>query len=439
MTRVLSLILGGGRGTRLFPLTKSRSKPAMPLAGRYRLIDIPISNCINSGLNHIYILTQFLSASLHRHINNTYKFDMFDRGFCEILAAQQTYENNDWYQGTADAIRHNLRYVYDNEYDQVLILSGDQLYRMDYRKMLKTHCESKADVTIAVLPVDKSSISGLGLVRVGDDGRISGFLEKPKTEELAAPFRTPPAWLERQRIPVKGREYVANMGIYAFNRLFLDRVLNTPLASGKLPTDFGKDIFPNIVADHRVHAHVFDGFWEDLGTIRSYLEVSLSLCDDEPPFEFHSADGIVYTRVRNLPPSRISDAKLEKVRLAEGCLIHPGAVVKRSIVGVRSRVGRRTRVENSVLIGCDLIESEADRARNAAEGKINLGIGDDSVIKDAIIDKDCRIGKRVHIENDRGIDFQHADEDKNAMYYIRDGIVVVPRGATIPDGTRIPS
>lgn len=409
----------------------------MPLAGRYRLIDIPISNCINSGLNHIYVLTQFLSASLHRHISNTYKFDMFDRGFCEILAAQQTYENNDWYQGTADAIRHNMRYVSD-EYSEVLILSGDQLYRMDYREILTTHRESGADVTIAVLPVAKESISGFGIVRVSDEGRIAGFLEKPKTEEAAAPFRAPPEWLAKQKVDVAGREYVANMGIYVFNRKFLDQVLSTPLPNGKLPTDFGKEIFPNIYQKYHVHAHIFDGFWEDLGTIRAYLEVSLALCEDNPPFEFHSPRGIIYTRVRNLPPSRISSAKLNKVRLADGCVVQPDVELTRTLVGVRSRLCRGARLIDTVFIGADTIESDADRARNAREGRVNLGVGEGSFIKGAIIDKDCRIGKNVHIESDPSITFQHADDDKDAMYYIRDGIIVVPRGTTIPDGTRLP-
>jgi glucose-1-phosphate adenylyltransferase len=438
MNHVLSLILGGGRGTRLFPLTKSRSKPAMPLAGRYRLIDIPISNCINSGLNHIYVLTQFLSASLHRHISNTYKFDMFDRGFCEILAAQQTYENNDWYQGTADAIRQNMRYITD-DYDEVLILSGDQLYRMDYRELLETHRRSGADVTISVLPVEKSAISGFGIVRVGDDGRILGFLEKPKSEIEAEPFRAPPEWLMRQNINAQGRDYVANMGIYVFNRPFLEYVLTAPLKDGKPPTDFGKDIFPNIYHKHHVYAHIFDDFWEDLGTIRAYWEVSLALCDDQPRFEFHSPRGVIYTRVRNLPPSRISNAQLEKVRMAEGCVVQADAVIRRSIIGVRSRICRGVHIEQTVLTGADRIESDADREENARRGRINLGIGEGTMIRGAIIDKDCRIGKNVRIENDRGINFLHEDTNKNAMYYIRDGIIVIPRGTTIPDGTRIPS
>jgi glucose-1-phosphate adenylyltransferase len=438
MNRVLSLILGGGRGTRLFPLTKSRSKPAMPLAGRYRLIDIPISNCINSRLNNIYVLTQFLSTSLHRHISNTYKFDMFDRGFCEILAAQQTYENADWYQGTADAIRQNMRYIYD-DYDEVLILSGDQLYRMDYGKILKTHRNAGADVTVAVLPVDKSSISGFGIVQVGDDGRIAGFIEKPKTEAAAAPYRAPADWLKRQKVDVHGREYVANMGIYVFKRPFLEHVLTAPLANGKPPTDFGKDIFPNIFAKHHVHAHVFDGFWEDLGTIRSYWEVSLQLCEDQPKFEFHNPEGIIYTRVRNLPPSRVSAARLDKVRMAEGCVVQPGVEISRSIIGVRSRIGRGTKIIDTVLIGADKIECDSTRAENARTGKVDLGVGEGSYVKGAIIDKDCRVGRNVHIENAAKVDFENEESEKNALYYIRDGIIVIPRGSSIPDGMRIPA
>src|SRR3954469_22881363 len=259
--KVLSLILGGGRGTRLHPLTKHRSKPAVPVAGKYRLIDIPISNCINSGLNRIYVLTQFLSVSLHQHIGNTYKFDMFDRGFVEILAAQQTNEAADWYQGTADAIRQNLNYIKE-DYDDVLILSGDQLYRMNYQHLLATHRDSDADVTVSMLPVGKDAISGLGIVRVTEEGRVAGFLEKPQTEKEALPYRLPAGLLQHFGIDAGGREYLANMGIYVFKRDFLVKILTTPMAGGKLPTDFGKDIFPDIFQKHRVQAHVFDGFWE---------------------------------------------------------------------------------------------------------------------------------------------------------------------------------
>ncbi|MFL5339669.1 MAG: glucose-1-phosphate adenylyltransferase [Gemmataceae bacterium] len=430
---VLSLILGGGRGARLFPLTKSRSKPAMPVAGRYRLIDIPISNCINSGFNRIYVLTQFLSVSLHTHIGNTYKFDMFDRGFVEILAAQQTNETADWYQGTADAIRQNLGYIRDH-YDDVLILSGDQLYRMNYKDLLTTHRDRDADVTIAMLPVARDAVEGLGIVRVKPDGRVDGFVEKPKTDAEAAPCKLPAGLLQHFGIDANGREYLANMGIYVFKRDFLMNMLTTPTASGKLPTDFGKDIFPNVYKTHNVQAHVFDGFWEDLGTIKSYHQVNLDLTDDNPPFEFHHKDGIIYTRVRNLPPCLISSATLDRVRLAEGCVIQAGAVIMRSVVGVRCRIGKNTQITESVLIGADSLESDERRAQNARQGAVDLGIGDGAVITGAIVDKDCRIGRNVVIDNASNI-----QNEDHALYHIRDGIVVIPRGMTIPHGTHIPA
>jgi glucose-1-phosphate adenylyltransferase len=435
----LCMILGGGRGTRLFPLTKMRSKPAMPVAGMYRLIDIPISNCINSGLNNIYVVTQFLSVSLHKHIGNTYKFDMFDRGFVEILAAQQTNEHSNWYQGTADAVRRNLNYIKDH-HAEVLILSGDQLYRMNYQHLLDTHRSSKADVTIAVLPVAKAAIEGLGLVRVDETGRVAGFVEKPKRDADSDPFRLPAGWLQHHGIDGHGREYLANMGIYVFNREFLEKVLVTPLKGTEPPTDFGKDIFPHICQTNHIHAHVFDGFWEDLGTIKAYHEVSLSLTDDDPPFEFHHKDGIVYTRVRNLPPSRVSDATLKHVRLADGCVIQRGAHIEHSVVGVRARVCENAKIVNAVLCGADSIESDEQRADNARRGMIDLGIGVGSMIIGAIVDKDCRIGRNVHVENAAGV--QNADHQNprgDALWHIRDGIVVIPRGTTIPHGLRIPS
>jgi len=429
MRDVLSLILGGGRGTRLFPLTMLRSKPAMPLAGRYRLIDVPISNCINSGFNRIYVLTQFLSVSLHQHISNTYKFDMFDRGFVEILAAQQTNERMDWYQGTADAIRQNLRYITD-DFSDVLILSGDQLYRMDYGELLRTHRETEAVATMAVLPITRNQAEGLGIARVDESGRIRGFYEKPKADVDLSSFKIPPGWLQHQGVPENGREYLANMGIYLFRRDVLVTLLERTLAGA---TDFGKDIFPRIVDSHLLQAHLFDGFWEDLGTIRSYHEVSLALTNDDPPFEFFSPKASVYTRVRNLPPSRISGAVLEKVRVAEGCVIQDGAQIRRSIVGLRSRICRGVHMSDTVLIGADRIESDAERAKNRIDNKLNLGIGEESMIRGAIIDKDARIGKRVVIDNKDGIEKQD-----HKLYYIRDGIVCIPRGASIPDGTQIP-
>jgi glucose-1-phosphate adenylyltransferase len=431
MRSVLSIILGGGRGTRLFPLTQSRSKPAMPVAGKYRLIDIPISNCINSGFNQIYVLTQFLSVSLHQHIGNTYKFDMFDRGFVEILAAQQTNERTDWYQGTADAVRQNLRYVKRDNYTDVVILSGDQLYRMDYRDLLATHHTTEADVTMAVLPITRSQAEGLGVVQVNAAGHIQGFVEKPKPDVDLSALETPAKWLADHQVQANGRKFLANMGIYIFQQEALVKLLEEEMPSAP---DFGKDIFPKIVNKYHLQAHLFDGFWEDLGTIKSYHHVSLELTEDRPPFEFHVPFSTIYTRMRNLPPSRIGAARLDRVRIADGCVVQDGTTIQHSVVGNRGRVGRNVTLIDTVFIGADLIESDAERAENARMGRPDLGIGSGSVVKGAILDKDCRIGKNVRIENVKNI----STEDQPETYYIRDGIICVPRGAEIPDNTVIP-
>ncbi len=428
MDSVLSLILGGGRGTRLYPLTMLRSKPAVPIAGKYRLIDIPISNCINSGLNRVYVLTQFLSVSLHRHIANTYKFDPFSRGFVEILAAQQTNERSDWYQGTADAVRQNIRYVHEDPCTEVLILSGDQIYRMDFKKLVGAHRDTGADVTIAVLPVTAEQCEGFGIVRLNDGGRVVGFVEKPKTADQLAPVRTPADWIDRRGIPSKGREYLASMGIYLFNREALFNLLNAP----PLATDFGKEIFPRSIQTHRVQAHLFDGYWEDVGTIKAYHESSLALADDDPPFDFHSPDGVIYTRMRYLPASRISGAHLERCLVSDGCVIEPGTRITHSVVGVRTRVGRNATIRDTVIIGADRVETDEERAENQRRGVPNFTVGDGSVIEHAILDKDCRIGANVHIVSKQG----QADVE-GPNYVIRDGIVVIPKGAVVMDRTVI--
>jgi len=430
MRTVLSIILGGGRGTRLFPLTKARSKPAVPVAGKYRLIDIPISNCINSGLNKIYVLTQFLSVSLHRHISNTYKFDMFNHGFVEVLAAQQTNETENWYQGTADAVRQNFAYIRRESPDEVLILSGDQLYRMDFREMVRTHRESKADITIAAIPVPERDTTGFGLMSMTDNGRVTGFVEKPKTAAERAPYYTDAAWIERRGIPCNGRNYLANMGIYLFNTDVLIETLTTkPLA-----TDFGKEVFPRYYKTKHVQAHLFDGYWEDLGTIRSYHESSLALASSKPPFDFSAKEGVIYTRMRNLPASRMIDCSLKESIVSDGCVIEAGTTVERCLIGVRSRIGKDCIVRDSVITGSDDFESEADRARNDGAGRPSLNIGDHCVIEKAILDKDCRIGRGVRILNK---DRVQEGDGPNGMYHIRDGIVCIPRGAIIPDGTVI--
>lgn len=428
MQNVLALILGGGRGTRLYPLTMLRSKPAVPVAGKYRLIDIPISNCLNSDINRIFVLTQFLSVSLHRHIAHCYKFDAFSRGFVEILAAQQTNEAADWYQGTADAVRRNVRYVQEDGAKEILILSGDQLYRMDFQKLLRTHRDSKADVTIAVLPVPADQTPGLGIVRLDDTGRVIGFLEKPKTAAQRDPLRVPSAWLRQQGIEPRGREFLASMGIYLFNREVLFRLLQSQPTS----TDFGKEIFPSSIKTHRVQAHLFDGYWEDLGTIQSYHEAHMALASENPPFDFHSPEGVIFTRMRFLPASRVLAATLDQCLISDGCVIQPGARLRRCVIGVRSRIGRDVVLEESVITGADRFETEAEQEANRVRDIPNFTVGDGSVIRRAILDKDCRIGRNVQIINKREV-----REEEGTNYVIRDGIVVIPKGMMIPDDTVI--
>src|SRR5947207_1515460 len=382
MESVLSLILGGGRGSRLYPLTKLRSKPAVPVASKYRLIDIPISNCINSGFNRIYVLTQFLSVSLHRHIANTYKFDNFDRGFVEILAAQQTNEAADWYQGTADAVRQNIRYVQEDGASEVLILSGDQLYRMDFRDLQKTHRDNQADVTIAVLPVRQEQTSGFGITQVDQTGRVIGFVEKPKTEEQLQPVRMPVEWVQSRGIEDTSRQYLASMGIYMFNRKTLFELLNQTPRS----TDFGREIFPSSIRTHRVHAHLFDGYWEDLGTIKAYHESNLALASDHPPFDFHSQEGIIYTRMRFLPASRFLGAKLEQSLVSDGCVIQAGTQITNSVIGLRSRIGRNVTFKDTVFIGADRFETDAERAQNQTRSLPDIGLGDGAHLERAILD-----------------------------------------------------
>jgi glucose-1-phosphate adenylyltransferase len=430
MRSVLALILGGGRGTRLYPLTRSRSKPAVPVAGKYRLIDIPISNCINSGLHKIYVLTQFLSVSLHRHIANTYKFDMFSRGFVEVLAAQQTNESADWYQGTADAVRQNIHYIERENPDEVLILSGDQLYRMDYRHLIETHRGHKADVTLSAIPVTEDQTAGFGLLSMDSHSRVTGFVEKPRTADERAPYFTSAEWIERRGIECGGRHYLANMGIY----LFRTDVLYDMLTAKPLATDFGKEVFPRNYKTKRVCAHLFDGYWEDLGTIRSYHEASLALAGPKPPFDFFRAEGVIYTRMRNLPASRFNGAILEQSVVADGCIIGHGTRIERCLIGVRSMIGADCVLRDVVMIGSDQFETETQKEANATAGLPSLNIGEGTIIEKAILDKDCRIGRGVKLVNvERREEFDHP----NGLYHIRDGIICVPRGTKIPDGAII--
>lgn len=425
MRNVVGLVLGGGKGTRLFPLTAQRSKPAVPLAAKYRLIDIPIANCINSDINRIYLLTQFNSVSLHRHIRQTYNFDGFHGGFVEILAAQQTIEGANWYQGTADAVRKNLRYIQQPGIDYVLILSGDQLYRMNYKEMLDTHLESEADVTIGALPVDRQAARGFGLMRLDDDGRVKGFLEKPKTDAEIDTIRTDPAWIDARGIESKGRDCLASMGIYLFNRdVLVDLLTNNNYE------DFGKEVFPMSIRSHKVQVHLFDGYWEDIGTIKSFFECNLELAQPEPPFEFYRPDSPIYTRPRFLPASKFGGATIDTALIADGCLIDQGTTITNSVIGLRCRIGKNVTIKNSIIMGADYFESELASEKNHLEGVPCIGIGDNTVIENAIIDKNCRIGKGVHLSPGGK---QEVDIPSPELY-IRDGILVAPKGAIIPDG-----
>jgi len=420
LRNLITLVLGGGRGTRLYPLTQYRSKPAVPLAGKYRLIDIPLSNCINSGLNRIYVLTQFNSVSLHRHIRRTYTFDPFDGGFVEILAAQQTNEDEQWYQGTADAVRQNLRYLQQPGIQYVLILSGDQLYRMNFADMLATHRESGADVTIAALPVDREAASSFGIMRLDDGGRVVGFLEKPTTEEELQLVRTDPAWIDRRGVESRGRDCLASMGIYLFNRDTLVAALEKTDYR-----DFGREVFPASIRSRHVQVHLFDGYWEDIGTIKSFYHANLELATPTPPFELAAEGALIYTRARFLPPSRFGGAKIAGSLIADGCLIEQGAQIVNSIIGLRCRIGSGAVIRNSVLMGNDFYE----RPESTPHGAPPVGIGDGALIDGAIVDKNCRIGRNVRVENPQRID----DRAGVDGVFIRDGIVVIGKDAVLPD------
>jgi glucose-1-phosphate adenylyltransferase len=428
MKNVVTLVLGGGQGTRLYPLTKYRSKPAVPVAGKYRLIDIPLSNCINSGLNRCYVLTQFNSVSLHRHIRSTYTFDPFDGGFVEILAAQQTLDNATWYQGTADAVRQNLRYFDQPEVEYVLILSGDQLYRMNFQDMIVSHIQADADVTIACVPVHSKDASGLGIMRLDDTGRVIGFLEKPKTAQELEHVRTDPAWIDARGIQSRGRDCLASMGIYLFNRNALIDVLQKTDYR-----DFGKEVFPASIRSRHVQVHLFDGYWEDIGTIKSFFEANLDLTHRVAPFDLTSAESPIYSHARFLPPTRIDNATVRGSLVADGSMIEDGAVIENSIIGLRCRIGRNVTIRNSIIMGADMYEASDALAAHQTDGQPPLGVGEGSHIEGAIVDKNCCIGRNVRIINEKGVD--HTEETPYGM--IRDGIVVLAKETSLPDGWRL--
>lgn len=425
MRNVVAVVLGGGQGTRLMPLTKYRSKPAVPLAGKYRLIDIPLSNCINSGLNRVYVLTQFLSVSLHRHIRGTYRFDNFSGGFVEILAAQQTMaDGTDWYQGTADAVRKNLRYLTQPGVDQVVILSGDQLYRMDFAAMLKTHRESGADITIAAKPMHASEVSGLGLMRIDDTGRVKGFVEKPKTEEELAPVRMDPAWIDGRGIESGGRDCLANMGIYVFEKRVLQQLLEETDHQ-----DFGREVFPTAIDHRQVNVHLFDGYWEDIGTIRSFFDANLELARPEAPFHLTTESSPFYSRPRFLPPTRFDGATVSNSLVADGCVIEPGDRIENSVIGLRCSIGRDVTIRNSVVMGSDFYESPSEMKSFGSE-YIPVGIGAGATVENAIVDKNCRVGAGSLIVNT-----DHCEVERlGGSCAICDGILVVEKNAVVPPG-----
>ena len=430
MRNAVALVLGGGRGTRLAPLTSIRSNPAVPLGGMYRLIDIPISNCINSGLNQIFVLTQFMSTSLHGHIRRTYNFDFFSGGFVEVLAAQETMnEGTDWYQGTADAVRKNLIQIKKPYIDYVVILSGDQLYRMDYRKLVETHISSGAAVTISCMPVSREAARGFGVMQLDDTGRVTGFVEKPQTDEEIDKVRTDPAWIDARGIESKGRDCLASMGIYVFNRKLLVELLEN-----NDHADFGREVFPDAIDNHHVQMHLFDGYWEDIGTIQSFYDANLSLASDNPDFHLTTPNAPIYTRARYLPPCRIAGATVRNSLVANGCIIGEGCSIENSIIGVRTVLGRDVTIRNSIVMGADYYEDRGPTGMMVNNDDIPVGIGDSTVIDGAIIDKDCRIGKNVTIINDTGVEDSRQD---HKVCVIRDGIPVIIKESSVADGQNL--
>lgn len=418
----LSIIMGGGRGTRLFPLTHRRSKPAVPLAGKYRLVDIPISNCINSGLRQIYILTQFNTESLHRHIGDTYKFDPFSRDFVRILAAQQTPGHDEWYQGTADAVRQNLSYFLERPYEYFLILSGDQLYRLDCRELLKQHRDNGADVTIATTPVEREAARSFGIMRAGEDHRVLEFAEKPgDNDALLDSFRMPGRLLAAAGLPGEEERFQASMGIYLFSRSALVKCLDNDMK------DFGRDIIPGAIRDLKVFSFVFKDYWEDIGTIRSFFDANLALTRLVPSFNFFDGENPIYSRARFLPASKINNAVIEEALVSDGCIIS-NAVIRRSIIGLRSVIESGCEITESVIMGSDSYH----KTRFAEDGAVTtepLRIGQGTRVHRAIVDKNATIGEGVVIDpGDR------VKADLAPYCYIRDGIAIIPKSAVIPDG-----
>jgi glucose-1-phosphate adenylyltransferase len=422
--RTLAIIMGGGAGSRLFPLTKDRSKPAVPLAGKYRIVDIPISNCINSGLRQMYVLTQFNSTSLIRHISSAYKFDQFSRSFVEVLAAQQTPSGSHWYQGTADAVRRNLRDFLQRPYDYFIILSGDQLYRMDYRDVIRQHIEKKSQITIATIPVSREAAPHFGIMHTDADRRIIRFEEKPKEAAVLDELKIPPPLLESLGKDASEELYQASMGIYVFNRETLIEALDNDLV------DFGKHIIPASIRNLAVHAYIFQGYWEDIGTIRAFFDANLNLTNPNPDYTFFDSTCPVYTHARFLPASKINGATIRNAVISDGCKIAADAHIERSVIGIRSYIGSGTTLRNCIVMGADFYDH--DMAEKEKAGQVPYGIGKNCVIEHTIVDKNARIGDGSAISPEGKPASMDGDN-----FYIRDGIVIIPKNAAIPPGTWI--
>ena len=416
--KVLGIILGGGQGSRLYPLTKDRSKPAVPIAGKYRLVDIPISNCINSDIKRMYVLTQFNSASLNKHITNTYHFSFFSSAFVDVLAAEQTIQSDKWFQGTADAVRQSMHHFLQNDFEYALILSGDQLYQMDFNDMIQKHEESGAEISIATYPVTAKDATSFGLLKTNDDNIITSFIEKPGEELL-------PNWTSDvgEEMKAQGRDYLASMGIYIFNRDLLKKLMDNPDTN-----DFGKEIIPKAIKNHKTLSFQYEGYWEDIGNIDSFFEANIGLTDDIPSFDLYSAKGI-YTRARILPTSKISGTILDKTVIGDGCLIN-AEKIERSVIGIRSRIGKNSLISNTYMMGNDFYETLEQVEENNIE--IMMGIGDRCYIHNCIIDKNCRIGDDVRINGG-----SHIKDIETDTYMVKEGIVVIKKEATIAKGTII--
>lgn len=420
--KVLGVILGGGQGSRLAPLTLTRSKPAVPIAGKYRLVDIPISNCLNSGIHRMFVLTQFNSASLNKHIKNTYHFSHFSKAFVDILAAEQTPDNPAWFQGTADAVRQCMHHIVSHEFDYILILSGDQLYQMDFKDMLQAHIEAGAEISIATIPVTAKDANDFGIMKTDEERIITSFIEKPKNELL--PDWTSDTGEEMQR---EGKHFLASMGIYVFNRDVLIKMLN----ENPEEKDFGKEIIPRALENNRVLSYQYEGYWTDIGNISSFFEANLGLTDDLPHFNMFDTAHTIFTRARMLPPSKISGTTLEKAIIAEGCIVQASRV-EHSVLGIRSRIGRGTTIANCYVMGSDRYQTLEEINEANSNGTPLLGIGDRCYINNAIIDKNSKIGNDVRINGG-----PHLAEGDYGLYVVKDGIVVVKKGATLASGTVI--